>query len=171
MYFFDECRAGALHNPAALKGTSVLISGNSKTSHFRCTAKVLFPKQSFQSGKCQPVGWICCCATSADNEPQKKSGIGVFYYEHVYLLLAHDIEHWRLTDAVGPACLLLSPWQRAPVHADGRCDGEGGLERGRLRVRLHRWLLALPPARRPGPPAGRPQKIPRGHQETGRLCE
>lgn len=77
-------------------------------------------------------------ATSADNEPQKKSGIGVFYYEHVYLLLAHGIEHWRLTDAVGPACLLLSPWQRAPVHADGRCDGEGGLERGRLRVRLHR---------------------------------
>lgn len=63
---------------------------------------------------------------------------GVFYYEHVYLLLAHGIEHWRLTDAVGPACLLLSPWQRAPVHADGRCDGEGGLERGRLRVRLHR---------------------------------
>lgn len=77
-------------------------------------------------------------ATSADNEPQKKSGIGVFYYEHVYLLLAHDIERWRLTDAVGPACLLLSPWQRAPVHADGRCDGEGGLERGWLRVRLHR---------------------------------
>lgn len=77
-------------------------------------------------------------ATSADNEPQKKSGMGVFFYEHVYLLLAHNIEHWRLTDAVGPACLLLSPWQRAPVHADGRCDGEGGLERGRLRVRLHR---------------------------------
>lgn len=76
MYFFDECRAGALHNPAAIKGTSALISGNSKTSNFRCTANVLFPKQSFQSGKCQPVGWICCCATSADNEPQKKSGIG-----------------------------------------------------------------------------------------------
>lgn len=64
MYFFDECRAGALHNPAALKGTSALISGNSKTSHFRCTAKVLFPKQSFQSGKCQPVGWIWICDVS-----------------------------------------------------------------------------------------------------------
>lgn len=82
-----------------------------------------------------------------------------------------DNEHWHLTGTVCPACPLLLPWQRASVHADGRCDGEGGLEGGWLRIRLHRWLLALPAAGCPGPPAGRPQKIPEGYQETGRLCE
>lgn len=55
-----------------------------------------------------------------------------------HVALAHDIEHWHLSDTIGPACLLLLPWQRASVHADGRCDGEGGLEGGRLRIRLHR---------------------------------
>lgn len=68
-------------------------------------------------------------------------------------------------------CLLDSPWQRAALHADGRRDGEGGLEGGRIRVRMPGWLLALLLSGHQGPPPGWPPEIPGRDQATGQLCE